>query len=65
MTQVLILSLGAVPTPEQQVVHGDGLRAWGLATGLRAHGVEGTASRSRSASVRRTRRRGLSTRASR
>lgn len=42
MTQVLILSLGAVPTPEQQVVHGDGLRAWGLATGLRAHGVEVT-----------------------
>ncbi len=37
--RVLILSATPVPTPEHLVVQGDGLRCWGLATGLRGHGL--------------------------
>jgi glycosyltransferase involved in cell wall biosynthesis len=42
MTSCLILSHGPVPTDEYRVVEGGGLRCWGLAQGLRAHGVDVT-----------------------
>lgn len=35
MKKILIISNGPVPTPEQKTVEGGGLRAWGLANGLR------------------------------
>lgn len=38
----LIISYGPVPTPEHQTVEGGGMRAWGLAKGLLANGVEPT-----------------------
>lgn len=38
--RVLIISDGPVPTPEQAVVEGGGLRCWGLAMGLRAGAPE-------------------------
>jgi glycosyltransferase involved in cell wall biosynthesis len=38
----LVVSYGPVPTPQYQKVEGGGMRAWGLATGLKAHGVDVT-----------------------
>lgn len=40
----LIISYGPVPTPEYQTVEGGGMRAWGLAQGLRDSGVDVTVS---------------------
>ena len=42
MTSCLILSHGPVPTDEHRVVEGGGLRCWGLAQGLRQHGIDVT-----------------------
>ncbi|MBC7764151.1 glycosyltransferase [Microbacteriaceae bacterium] len=39
---VLIISYGPVPTPDNQTVEGGGMRAWGLAQGLKEHGVKTT-----------------------
>lgn len=39
---VLIVSYGPVPTPQNQVVEGGGMRAWGLAKGLAKNGVSVT-----------------------
>lgn len=38
----LVISYGPVPTPEFQTVEGGGMRAWGLAKGLIANGVDVT-----------------------
>jgi len=38
----LVISYGPVPTPQYPVVEGGGLRAWGLAQGLKAHGIDTT-----------------------
>lgn len=38
----LVISYGPVPTPEHQTVEGGGMRAWGLAKGLQANGIETT-----------------------
>lgn len=38
----LILSYGPVPTPDYQTVEGGGMRAWGLAQGLRDNGIDVT-----------------------
>ena len=38
----LIISYGPVPTPEYQTVEGGGMRAWGLAEGLKAHNIDVT-----------------------
>lgn len=35
----LVISYGPVPTPQYQTVEGGGMRAWGLADGLRSHGI--------------------------
>ncbi len=38
----LVISYGPVPTPEFQTVEGGGMRAWGLAEGLLANGLDVT-----------------------
>lgn len=38
----LVISYGPVPTPQYQKVEGGGMRAWGLAEGLKSHGVDVT-----------------------
>lgn len=38
----LVISYGPVPTPSFQKIEGGGMRAWGLATGLHAQGIEVT-----------------------
>src|SRR5258708_3486355 len=38
----LVVSYGPVPTPQYQKVEGGGMRAWGLAEGLKSHGVDVT-----------------------
>ncbi|HSH55352.1 MAG TPA: glycosyltransferase [Candidatus Limnocylindrales bacterium] len=38
----LVISYGPVPTPEYQTVEGGGMRVWGLAEGLKSHGVDVT-----------------------
>lgn len=38
----LIVSYGPVPTPDNQTVEGGGMRAWGLAQGLLANGIDVT-----------------------
>jgi len=38
----LLVSYGPVPTPQYQTVEGGGMRAWGLANGLAAHGIDVT-----------------------
>ena len=38
----LVISYGPVPTPQYQTIEGGGMRAWGLAKGLLAHGIEVT-----------------------
>lgn len=38
----LVISYGPVPTPEYQTVEGGGMRAWGLAKGLQANGIDAT-----------------------
>lgn len=38
----LIISYGPVPTPQYQTVEGGGMRAWGLADGLKSHGIDVT-----------------------
>jgi hypothetical protein len=38
----LIISYGPVPTPQYQTVEGGGMRAWGLADGLKANGIRVT-----------------------
>jgi len=38
----LLISYGPVPTPESQLIEGTGMRYWGLATGLKANGVDVT-----------------------
>lgn len=38
----LIITYGPVPTPQYQTVEGGGMRAWGLASGLVAHGLNVT-----------------------
>lgn len=35
----LIISYGPVPTPQYQTVEGGGMRAWGLADGLKSHDI--------------------------
>lgn len=40
MRRVLIITNGPVPTKEQTTVEGGGLRAWGLANGLRAQNAD-------------------------
>lgn len=42
MKSCLVVSYGPVPTPQYQTVEGGGLRAWGLAEGLRRNGVRVT-----------------------
>lgn len=42
MKTCLVISFGPVPTPEHQKVEGGGMRAWGLAQGLRRNGVKVT-----------------------
>jgi glycosyltransferase involved in cell wall biosynthesis len=42
MKRCLVISYGPVPTPDNQVVEGGGMRAWGLADGLTAHGIDVT-----------------------
>lgn len=41
---ILIISYGPVPTPQYQKIEGGGMRAWGLATGLRDNGHNVTVS---------------------
>lgn len=41
-TSCLIISYGPVPTPQYQTVEGGGMRAWGLAEGLKSHGIDVT-----------------------
>lgn len=36
----LVVSYGPVPTPENQIIEGGGMRVWGLAKGLLSHGIE-------------------------
>lgn len=38
----LVISYGPVPTSEYQTVEGGGMRAWGLAEGLKSHGIDVT-----------------------
>src|SRR2546430_438740 len=38
----LVISYGPVPTPQSQKVEGGGMRAWGLAEGLKRNGVRVT-----------------------
>ncbi len=38
----LVVSYGPVPTPQYQTVEGGGMRAWGLAEGLRRNGIRTT-----------------------
>lgn len=38
----LVISYGPVPTPQYQTVEGGGMRAWGLAQGLRRNGIDVT-----------------------
>jgi glycosyltransferase involved in cell wall biosynthesis len=38
----LVVSYGPVPTPQYQKVEGGGMRAWGLAEGLKSHGIDVT-----------------------
>jgi glycosyltransferase involved in cell wall biosynthesis len=38
----LVISYGPVPTPQHQTVEGGGMRAWGLAEGLRQNGIDVT-----------------------
>jgi glycosyltransferase involved in cell wall biosynthesis len=38
----LVISYGPVPTPSFQKIEGGGMRAWGLATGLKANGYDVT-----------------------
>lgn len=38
----LVISYGPVPTPEHQKIEGGGMRAWGLAKGLQANGIDAT-----------------------
>ncbi|HJP96897.1 MAG TPA: glycosyltransferase [Candidatus Saccharimonadales bacterium] len=38
----LVISYGPVPTPQYQTVEGGGMRAWGLAQGLKRNGVDVT-----------------------
>jgi glycosyltransferase involved in cell wall biosynthesis len=38
----LLVSYGPVPTPESQMIEGTGMRYWGLATGLKANGIDVT-----------------------
>jgi len=38
----LVVSYGPVPTPQYQTVEGGGMRAWGLACGLRGNGIDVT-----------------------
>lgn len=38
----LVISYGPVPTPQYQTVEGGGMRAWGLADGLKAHDINVT-----------------------
>ncbi len=38
----LVISYGPVPTPQYQTVEGGGMRAWGLADGLIANGIDVT-----------------------
>ena len=38
----LVISYGPIPTPQYQKVEGGGMRAWGLAEGLKSHGVDVT-----------------------
>ncbi len=38
----LVISYGPVPTPQYQTVEGGGMRAWGLAEGLRRNGIRVT-----------------------
>jgi len=38
----LVITYGPVPTPQYQTVEGGGMRAWGLADGLKSHGVDVT-----------------------
>jgi glycosyltransferase involved in cell wall biosynthesis len=40
----LVVTYGPVPTPEYQTVEGGGMRAWGLAKGLQANGIDVTVS---------------------
>jgi len=39
---VLIVTYGPVPTTEYQTIEGGGMRAWGLAQGLKANGIDAT-----------------------
>jgi hypothetical protein len=38
----LLVTYGPVPTPQYQTIEGGGMRVWGLAKGLQAHGVTTT-----------------------
>src|SRR5258708_665094 len=38
----LLISIGPVPTPQYKNVEGTGMRTWGLAKGLKSHGVDVT-----------------------
>ena len=42
MKKFLIISVGPVPTSNESIVEGGGLRAWGIAKGLSSHGIEVT-----------------------